>query len=64
MVNFNCHKRYKTVKQIQNKMDKVDQLGCYKFIGEWGCRLHTNYKCYIKSYNKLRFWWQPKKRGV
>lgn len=63
MACFNCYKRYTLLRKIQRQMDMVNQMGCYRFIGEWGIRLNVRYTSYTNRYNRLRFWWQSDKKS-
>lgn len=54
-------KRFRVLKNIQSRMDRSNQLGSYRYIGEWGARVQKQHESCIKNYNKLRFFWQPPK---
>ena len=59
MKPIKMYKRYKLTQRINQKRQKIDLMGCYKFLGEWGENLRRQYERHIKLYNKCRFWWQP-----
>lgn len=55
-------KRYRLLIGLSKKMLWIDQMGRYRFVGEWGDKTLKQYTKLVRLYNKHRFWWQTKIR--
>lgn len=58
------YKRYCVICNIRKKINKLDQMGGYRFIGEWGERLKKRYNRLVCHYNKFSFFWQKRKHVI
>lgn len=56
------YRRFYFMYIIKRKIQQIDLMGCYKFIGEWGEQVQRNYNTLITHYNKTKFWWQKSMR--
>lgn len=54
----NLIKRQKLMKRIQMRIQQSNQLGGYRYVGEWGSRIKQQHYQQTKRYNNLRFFWQ------
>lgn len=52
------YRRYCFMCNIEKKIQLIELMGCYRFIGEWGNHVQQRYNMLIKHYNRTKFWWQ------
>ena len=52
------YRRYCFMSCIEKKIQIIDMMGNYRFIGEWGNHIQSKYNMLIKHYNKSKFFWQ------
>lgn len=55
---INPIKRRHLLCRIRERVNQSNQLGGYRYIGEWGPRVKQLHAQQTNRYNKLRFFWQ------
>lgn len=55
---INPIKRRQLMKRILYRIQQTNQLGGYRYVGEWGARIKRQHDQQTKRYNNLRFFWQ------